>query len=151
VGSPLYDAIWGSALRLTTSTHQLIDRISGGRLLRRFPGGAQVIWIETLGRRSGQWRRTPLLAVPTENGWGIAGSNAGQEKTPGWVFNVRAHNTGWATVDARRYPCTFNELHGQVATAIYQDLCNGWSGYRMYAQHIRREIPIFEITLSDVA
>jgi deazaflavin-dependent oxidoreductase (nitroreductase family) len=137
--------MWGSALRLTTSAHRLIDRISGGRLLRRFPGGAQVIWIETLGRRSGQWRRTPLLAVPTANGWGIAGSNAGQEKTPGWVFNVRAHAEGQLEIDGVSEPCAFTELHGEEADSVYAALCRAWGGYRMYQRNIRRPIPIFSV------
>ena len=92
MGSKSYDLVWGTVLRTTTVLHRAIHTLSKGRLGRRFPGGAQVVWITTLGRRSGEWRRTPLLAIPDSGGWGIAGSNAGQEEIPGWVFNVRAHD-----------------------------------------------------------
>ncbi|MGA0209266.1 MAG: hypothetical protein ACO3LZ_05030, partial [Candidatus Nanopelagicales bacterium] len=81
VGSRAYDVVWGTALRATTVAHRFLDKVSGGRLMRRFPGGSQVVWITTMGRRSREWRRTPLLGVPgtTEDfqGRGLAGSHAG--------------------------------------------------------------------------
>ena len=38
-----YDAVWGSMLRTTTVLHKALDRATGGRLGRRFPGGGHVI------------------------------------------------------------------------------------------------------------
>ena len=147
MGSRGYDLLWGTTLRATTISHRILDRISGGRLMRRFPGGAQVVWISTLGRKSGQWRRTPLLGVPVETGdvrgWGIAGSNAGQEKVPGWVFNVRAHHAGTIEIDSEIFSCTFAEVTGASARDIYERLGNSWSSYRMYARNIQRDIPVF--------
>jgi hypothetical protein len=82
MGNRAYDAVWGTALRTTTVAHRIVHRLSGGKLWRRFPGGAQVIWITTLGRRSGEWRTTPLLAVPDDahersGVWAVTGSKAG--------------------------------------------------------------------------
>ena len=143
VGSRGYDLLWGTALRATTISHRLLDRISGGRLMRRFPGGAQVVWITTLGRKSGQWRRTPLLGVRVDEGWGIAGSNAGQERVPGWVFNVQAHAEGTIEVDGDVRECTFRQVSGDEARDIYSRLGDSWSSYRMYERNIQREIPVF--------
>lgn len=145
MGSRGYDALWGTALRTTTVLHRALDRLSGGRLGRRFPGGAQVVWITTLGRKSGQWRRTPLLAAPSEGGWVIAGSNAGQEKVPGWVFNVREHPEGALEVDGVTTAVCFVELHGGEAAAAYRLLVDRWSAYAMYARNIEREIPVFRV------
>lgn len=147
VGSRAYDLFWGTSLRATTIAHRLLDKVSGGRLIRRFPGGSQVVWITTLGRKSGEWRRTPLLGVPVETedfqGWGIAGSNAGQEKVPGWVFNVRANPEGQIQIDDDVLECTFTEVDGDLARDIYERLGNSWSSYRMYERSIKRAIPIF--------
>lgn len=143
MGSPAYDAIWGTALRTTTRLHQFLDRLSGGRLGRSFPGGAQVVWITTLGRRSKEWRRTPLLAAPDSGGWIIAGSNAGQEKVPGWVFNVREHQTGTLEADGATFSVTFVELVGEEASIAYRLLAERWSAYAMYERNIRRTIPVF--------
>jgi len=147
VGSRAYDLFWGTGLRATTIAHRFLDKVSGGRLMRRFPGGSQVVWITTLGRKSGEWRRTPLLGVPVKtdhfHGWGVAGSNAGQEKVPGWVFNVRANDRGQIQIDDDVLECTFTEVDGDIARDIYERLGNSWSSYRMYERNIKRAIPIF--------
>ena len=119
MGSKSYDLVWGTVLRTTTVLHRVIYTLSKGRLGRRFPGGAQVVWITTLGRRSGEWRRTPLLAIPDSGGWGIAGSNAGQEEIPGWVFNVRAHDQGKIEIDGEVSEAVFTEVQGEEAARIY--------------------------------
>ena len=145
MGSRGYDALWGTVLRTTTIAHRTLDRLSGGRLGRHFPGGAQVVWITTLGRKSGQWRRTPLLAAPSAGGWVIAGSNAGQEKVPGWVFNVRAHPEGEIEIDGTTRSVRFVELHGDEGAAAYRLLVDRWSAYAMYERNIRRSIPVFRM------
>jgi len=143
VGSQAYDLFWGTGLRATTIAHRFLDRISGGRLMRRFPGGSQVVWITTLGRKSGQWRTTPLLGVEVPGGWGIAGSNAGQERIPGWVFNVRANPSGRIRVNETEVECTFTEVDGDAARDIFRRLGESWSSYRMYERNIGRAIPVF--------
>ena len=150
MGNRAYDAVWGTALRTTTVAHRIVHRLSGGRLWRRFPGGAQVIWITTLGRRSGEWRTTPLLAVPdaqySQPGvWAVTGSNAGQEKVPGWVHNVRAHPQGRMEIDGTSCDVTFDEVHGPDADRLYDALAQKWSAYRMYKENAQREIPEFRV------
>ncbi len=146
MGSKAYDRLWGTALRTTTILHRAVYSLSGGKLGRHFPGGAQVVWITTRGRKSGEWRKTPLLAVPDSGGWGIAGSNAGQEKIPGWVFNVREHNQGRIEIDGEVSEAEFTEVHGEEAARIYAGLGDTWSSYRMYERNIEREIPVFRVS-----
>jgi deazaflavin-dependent oxidoreductase (nitroreductase family) len=145
VGSRSYDIVWGTALRTTTRLHKLVHWASRGKLWRTFPGGAQVVWITTLGRKSGQWRKTPLLAVPIDGGWGIAGSNAGQERIPGWVYNVNAHNKGKIDVDGQEMQVTFTQVFGDLKDHIYSGLTKQWSAYDMYQRNINREIPVYLI------
>ena len=143
MGSRGYDTWWGLTLRTTTGLHKVVDKLSGGRLLRRFPGGQQVIWITTLGRKSGRWRRTPLLAAPYEGAWVITGSNAGQTQIPAWVFNVRARPTGSVEIDGTKTDCTFIEVTGPQRDLLYQELVAMWSAYAMYERNAGREIPVF--------
>jgi deazaflavin-dependent oxidoreductase (nitroreductase family) len=143
VGSKSYDALWGTALRTTTHLHKFVHWASKGKLGRTFPGGAQVVWITTLGRKSGDWRSTPLLAVPIDGGWGIAGSNAGQERIPGWVFNVEAHDRGRISIDGNKMEAIFTRVEGELKERIYSGLISKWSAYDMYQHNITREIPVF--------
>lgn len=146
MGSRAYDVVWGTALRTTTRLHRFIYWASRGSLGKKFPGGAQVVWITTLGRKSGQWRKTPLLAVAIEGAWGIAGSNAGQEKVPGWVYNVQAHDQGMIEIDGQESQAQFTQVDGEMRDRIYQGLVSKWSSYDMYQRNIKREIPVFLVT-----
>lgn len=143
MGSRAYDLAWGTTLRATTRFHRILHSVSRGKLGRRFPGGAQVVWITTLSRKSGEWRRTPLLAVSIDGGWGIAGSNAGQEKIPGWVFNVMEHDRGQIDIDGVEHDAVFSQVFGELRERIYAGLVSQWSAYDMYQRNIKREIPVF--------
>lgn len=146
MGSPLYDAWWGSILKVTTKTHTVVYRLTKGKVWRRFPGGAQVVWIRSLGRKSGVWRHTPLLSVPDGDDWIVTGSNAGQEKMPGWVYNVRSEPSGYLEVDGKHWRASFTEITGSDRDELYGRLAKVWSAYRMYEQNTTREIPVFRIS-----
>ncbi len=150
MGSRGYDAIWGTVLRTTTRLHKVLDRVSGGRLGRHFPGGQQVVWITTLGRKSGQWRRTPLLAVHEDGDpsrpWLVTGSNAGQAAVPGWVFNVREHDEGTLEIEGVSVPVRFVEATGEDRARLYAQLVEIWSAYATYEENAGREIPVFRVT-----
>jgi len=150
-----------AVLSSLTGGHRILHRISGGRLGRRFPGGQRIVWISTLGRRTGTWRRTPLLAVRDgyagvagdERGDGglapfvVAGSNGGQAAVPGWVFNVQAHPSGFVEVDGRHWAVTFEQAHGSDRDQLYAALVSSWRPFDGYARRAGRPIPVFRVRL----
>jgi deazaflavin-dependent oxidoreductase (nitroreductase family) len=149
VGGRWYDVFWGTTLRTTTRVHRVLDKASRGRLGRHFPGGQQVVWITTIGRRSGQWRRTPLLAVREDGDpakpWLVAGSNAGQATVPGWVFNAREHATGTVEVAGVAQPARFVEVEGAERDRLYAQLVRMWSSFARYERHAGRTVPVFRV------
>ena len=153
VGNRGYDLLWGTVLRTTTRVHKLLDKVSGGRLGHHFIGGQQIIWVTTLGRKSGEWRRTPLMAVHEDDDparpWVITGSNAGQAAVPGWVFNVRAHDEGTVEIEGVTRPARFVEVTGPEREELYEQLAQIWSSYRMYERQAGRPIPVFRVIPQD--
>ena len=149
MGSKAYDTFWGSLLKVTTKGHTFIHRASGGRIGKKFPGGGQIVWISTLGRRSGEWRTNPLLGVPDSDApdasWVVTGSNAGQAKVPGWVYNVQANPDGFVEVAGEKFPVRFEQAEGADRDALYARLTTIWSGYSMYEVHAGRDIPVFRL------
>ncbi|MBU6279310.1 MAG: nitroreductase family deazaflavin-dependent oxidoreductase [Actinomycetales bacterium] len=146
MGSPSYDRAWGAFVNSVTRAHRVVHRATGGRVEIRLPKGGRGVWITTLGRRSGQWRRTPLLAIQDaqEPGvWIIAGSNGGQERLPGWVFNVQSHAEGTLEVARQTWPVRFVEVHGAERERCYAQLASTWPMYRSYERHAGRPIPVF--------
>lgn len=144
-----YDALMGFTLRSTTRVHRVLDRVSGGRLGRRFPGGQQVVWITSLGRKSGQWRTNPLLAVRDGEDWVVTGSNAGQAKVPGWVFNVRDKPEGFVRIGDEAWTAQFEEAQGEDRDALYSRLTTIWKAYRTYEANAGRYIPVFRIRVGE--
>lgn len=149
VGNRVYDVFWGTMLRSTTVLHRVVHKASGGRVWRRFPGGGVIVWITSLGRKSGEWRTNPLLSVKDGDNWIVTGSNAGQAKLPGWVFNVRANPDGYVLVDDDAWRCRFVEVEGAERDALYDKLAAIWRSYEMYAENAGRYIPVFRIVLGD--
>jgi deazaflavin-dependent oxidoreductase (nitroreductase family) len=144
-----YDLTMGLVLRNLTRGHRLLHRVSGGRLGRHFPGGQQIVWVTTLGRRSGEWRTTPLLAArdvgSAADVWVVAGSNAGQAKVPGWVFNARAHVDGWVRVGGQVRACRFAEATGDDRDQLYAALTREWRWFAGYERRAGRSIPVFRV------
>ena len=146
MGSRGYDRAWGTFVGGITRAHRIVHRATGGRIEIRLPRGGRGVWITTLGRRSGLWRRTPLLSIEDAQDrgvWIIAGSNGGQERLPGWVYNVQAHPSGALEVARRSWPVTFVEVHGDERERCYAQLASTWPMYRSYERHAGRAIPVF--------
>jgi len=146
MGTPTYDRLVDAFVSTVTVSHRAVNRWTAGRLEIRLPRGGRGIWITTLGRRSGQWRRIPLVSVRDdvdESVWIIAGSNGGQERMPGWVHNVRAHPEGTIEVKRACWPVRFEEVAGAERERCYGLLCRPWPMYRTYERKAGRPIPVF--------
>ena len=150
MGRSAHDRWMGAVLGTTTRAHRILDRLSGGRLGRHLPGGAQVVWIHTRGRRSGIWRRYPLLAArETDTSWVVAGSNAGQARLPGWVYNISAYDRGWIDMNGEHWAVRYEEALGADRDAMYELMIGVWKAYASYGSHSPRYIPVFRIHLLE--
>ncbi|MCX8528386.1 MAG: nitroreductase/quinone reductase family protein [Candidatus Nanopelagicales bacterium] len=86
------------------------------------------------------------MGAPDGDTWIIAGSNAGQERVPAWVFNIHAHPAGRLEIGKDIRDATFAELHGDERTAAYSLLVKDWKSFAMYGRNAQRTIPVFRIT-----
>ena len=85
----------------------VLFRRTGGRwTLPGFLAGLPVFLLTTTGAKTGQQRTMPLLGVPVDDELAVIGSNYGQEKTPGWVYNLEADPRGAVGYLDRSVPVT---------------------------------------------
>jgi deazaflavin-dependent oxidoreductase (nitroreductase family) len=146
----LYDPLMRTTLATVTTTHRVLHATTGGRLGRRFPGGGHVAWLTLTGRKSGQPRRVPLLAVrdgaAPDGPWVVTGSNGGQQRAPAWVYNARANTDGRLEVDGEEFAVRVEEVTDEAERArLYAALTTRWKGYTSYARRTAREIPVFRL------
>jgi len=145
-----YDRVMHAVLATTTRVHRGLHRVSRGRLGRRFPGGATVVWLTVPGRRSGTPRTTPLLSARDDRtgAWIVAGSNAGQTATPAWVLNARAAPTGHVEVAGEVAQVRVEEVTDPDERAhCYAQLVGVWRWFAGYATRLAqtRDIPVFRL------
>jgi deazaflavin-dependent oxidoreductase (nitroreductase family) len=120
-------------------------RLTRGRaLLPDLLAGLPALELTSTGRRSGQARKTHLIAVPVDDTLALLGTNFGQATTPAWVLNLEAEPR--ARVEFRGVA---REVVAQPATpaehARVLELAGSvYAGYPKYAQRISgRRVRIF--------
>lgn len=134
-------------MRLQWRAHRLVWNLSGGRLGRRVLG-MPVLELETTGHRSGEPRSILISYLETEAGPAIAGTNAGADRDPAWVRNLRAEPEArareggvWRDVRARF-------LEGDEFDAVWVRFAE-IGDYADYATMLTRPIPVVVLESVD--
>jgi len=123
----------------------VVQRLTKGRTtFTEALAGLPVVYLTTVGRRSGTARIAPLIAVPIGDDLAVIGTNFGGERTPGWVHNLEADPRATAayrdrTIDVVARAATPDEYEAMFAAggSIY----GGYPKYRSRAAH--RDIRVF--------
>lgn len=128
-------------LALVTAVHRFVYRASGGRLGRRL-GGVETLLLETVGRRTGRTRATPLLFVRDGARYVVVASNAGDDRHPAWWLNLRAHPDATIQVGPERLRVRGREATGPEAGRLWSQLEAAWPDYAAYRRRTDRRIPV---------
>jgi deazaflavin-dependent oxidoreductase (nitroreductase family) len=130
-----------------TATDKFIQRVSKGRVTILDIAGLPNLMLTVKGRKSGVPRTTPLLCVPHESGYLIAGSNFGGPKLPVWVHNIRAASEEGERVgvraDGRSQQAVVREVTGPERDRMWAHMIETWPNYARYEQRTDRTIPVF--------
>ena len=126
-----------------------LDRLTfratkGEHLLSSMLSALPVAMVTTTGARSGQPRTVPLLALPTDDGPAIIGSNYGKPKHPAWRHNLRANPDGEVDVEGRRWAYRAVEVEHERRERIWQRALLTYPGFAGYARRAApRRISVF--------
>jgi len=78
--------------RLVPSLDRLLLQLTGHKAtLTSSMSGLLILWLTSVGARSGAARTTPLLGFPFGEDLAVIGTSFGQKATPGWVHNLEAN------------------------------------------------------------
>ena len=120
-----------------------LQKISRGKVTLLDVAGLPNIALTVPGRKSGVPRTTPLLCVPHDGGWLIAGSYFGGPKVPLWVGNLRATERAKVRVKGEELDVTWRELEGEERARMWQVMLGVWPNYARYERTTTRVIPVF--------
>ncbi len=104
--------------------------------------GIPMLLLTTVGRKSGTERTTPLSYYPYGNDCVVVASNGGQEKPPGWWFNLQSNAV--ATVRAGKKVSQRKAIlaEGKEREELWGHLTNLVSQFEGYDASTERELPV---------
>jgi deazaflavin-dependent oxidoreductase (nitroreductase family) len=123
-----------------------LQRITGGRVGLLDIAGLPNLVLTVAGRRSGIRRSTPLLYVPYDDTYLIAGSYFGGPAEPTWVANLEAARAGNVSIDGRPAAVTARRLDGAERERAWQHMLRTWPNFAKYEERTEREIKVFQLT-----
>ncbi len=101
-----------------------------------------VLW--TLGARSGNVRKTPLVRVADDNGsYAVIGSQGGAPTNPQWVHNIRANPVARLHDGGDLRDFSAREAEGDERAAWWARGVAVWPDYDTYQAATDRVIPVF--------
>ena len=130
--APRVHLIDQAILKLTDGKH------SGSEIL-----GWNIVQLTTVGARTGQPRTLPLLGVFDGNKIALVASVFGQERNPGWYYNLKAHPE--CEVEFKGYCGKYiaHESAGDEYERYWQTAVSLYEGYAKYKQRAaHRRIPV---------
>jgi deazaflavin-dependent oxidoreductase (nitroreductase family) len=126
-----------------------VYRASGGRLGGTFFGGGRIMVLETVGRKSGQLRRTPVMRVECDGALVVIPANGGNDRTPAWWLNLRAAGEGWVIYRGRRTRVVPRVAEGDERARLWELFCAAYPLGADYPKFTARRLPV--VVLEPVA
>ena len=128
-------------LALITVVHRALYRLTGGRI-GAHAGRANMLLLTTLGRRSGKQRVTPLLYVDDGERFVVVASNAGDDRHPAWLLNLRKHPEAEIQVGTRQLRVQAREASDAECERLWPKLLGSYKYFRDYRTRTQRHIPV---------
>jgi deazaflavin-dependent oxidoreductase (nitroreductase family) len=131
--------------RFATHAHALVYRLSGGRILGRL-GGQSVLLLQTVGRRTGQTRVTPVQYLPSDGAFVVVAANAGAVRPPAWYLNLRASPVAAVHIGSEDIEVRACELHDAQRDAMWGQLTAANRYLERVACKAGRLLPVLVLT-----
>ena len=129
-----------------TAIDKLLHRLTGGKITLLTIGGLPNLLLTVRGRKSNLPRTTPLLCVPRDGSYLIAGSYFGGPAEPIWVVNLEVAGQGYLRFRGVTEPFTSRQLLGVERASAWKFMNQTWPNFDLYETRTHREIKVFELT-----
>ncbi|HEY9524271.1 MAG TPA: nitroreductase/quinone reductase family protein [Thermopolyspora sp.] len=109
--------------------------------------GMDVLFLTTIGRKTGVRRETPVAWFPAgQDAWLIVASAAGSPRNPDWYRNLAAHpDQVWIELPGRKLKVVAEQLSGAPRAECWQRITAAQSRYAKYQQKTDRELPVIRL------
>lgn len=105
--------------------------------------GYPIVVITSVGAKSGNLRKNPVMRVERDGKYLAIASVGGSPKNPEWYHNFLAHPEVELQDGPERHTYVARLLHGPEREEWWQYAVETWSTYAEYQKRTDREIPVF--------
>jgi deazaflavin-dependent oxidoreductase (nitroreductase family) len=119
-----------------------LARHGSGRAL-----GTDLLVLTTVGRRTGERRRVPVVGVDGGDGtWLVVGSANGDARHPAWYLNLAADPHAVVEVGRRVVDVVATELEGNERAEAWRRIVAAAPQFGAYGARTDRRIPVVRLT-----
>ena len=104
--------------------------------------GVPTLLLTTIGRKSGQARRSALIYGKDGDRYVIVGSRGGAPTHPQWFLNLRDNPEVELQVGAEKFRARARIASGGERQRLFEMMAGVFPNYREYAAKTSREIPV---------
>ncbi len=131
--------------KLFTRFNAWLIRVSGGRIGGQL-GAQSVLLLQTVGRKSGQPRTTPVSFYRDGGNYLIVASNWGAEHMPDWYYNLQAQPKATIQVYGQQISVTSHLATGAEYARLWQLVTSKNNQFVEYQKSTQRQIPVVILT-----
>jgi deazaflavin-dependent oxidoreductase (nitroreductase family) len=128
-------------IKAMSAANTWLYRTTGGRLGGKM-GGAPLLLLTTIGRKSGQPRTTPLIYLADGDDLVIVASKAGMDDHPLWYTNLVANPDVEVEVGPKRETRRARTATTEEKARLWPRLVAIYPSYEAYQKRTEREIPV---------
>lgn len=102
----------------------------------------RTLYLHTIGRRTGQPRRTPLYYVDDGDHLAVVTSNAGRDREPAWWLNLQAQADAEIEVGKKRQRVSARRAKRSEYDRLWPQFVAGLRNYEAYRRKTERKIEV---------
>ena len=131
---------------LSVSLHRMdavVSRLTKGKRTVTEIVGLPVIYLTTIGAKSGEKRTMPLVSLFDGEKIALIGSNFGGKNNPGWYYNLKANPRCTVEVNGRSGEYIAHQADGEEREKYWNMAVSYYAGYEKYkVRAAHRVIPV---------
>jgi deazaflavin-dependent oxidoreductase (nitroreductase family) len=104
--------------------------------------GTSTLILGTKGRKSGEWRKTPLIYQEHDGDYLVVASKGGAPKPPAWYVNLSADPEVEVQVKGDKFRARARTARPEEKPELWRKMAATWPAYDDYQQKTEREIPV---------
>ena len=105
--------------------------------------GYPIVVITSVGARSGQLRKNPVMRVERDGTYVAIASKGGASDNPEWYYNFLAHPEVELQDGPEKHTYTARLVEGDERRTWWQYAVDTWPTYAEYQERTDRQIPVF--------